>query len=509
MTRPLLTVRGPPRRLGAAVVFASLGWALASPVQAATPDDPAPALASRAILDDAEWDALLDGLATGRVADPLGGVRSLTPRELGALLAPGLPPPVGPWFAPAARAALFASGAAEYDRGYSQPLHPLQVAGGLALSCEFQAGRPCGDGASGGLELDSAAGYSSWLTAGSRVRAWGGSVAGAPGLEVDRLFLRFDLGRVWLQAGRDAVAVGPSLRSQTMLSTHAAPLDGVQAGLRPLALTPWLRASLFYTLGRLRDPQTFSGTLIDLARLQLDLFDVVQLGGSRILQLGGDGAPPVGGLWGFVEEHFGRSYGGGIAENNRLALDAAVRVPALGLRVYGELAFEDTHDPLLNAVEWEADHLLGVEVRAGLPAPLRRFAVEYLRTSWISQVHGTFTTGMTNAGRTLGSPLGPDAQSLWARADLALGAAEVSPWFEWVRCFSDVIGETQAAGNFLVQRGPQEHRQRAGADLRFSALGLSWSGGVFAERVAGAGFVPGETRLGLGGRLVVSASPRG
>jgi hypothetical protein len=292
-----------------------------------------------------------------------------------------------------------------------------------------------------------------------------------------------------------------------MLSAHAAPLDGLQAGLRPLALTPWLRMSLFYTLNRLRDPQTFRGTLLDLARLELDLFDVVQLGGSRILQLGGDGAPAFGGFWGFVKEHLGRSYGGGVAENNRLAFDAAVRVPALGLRIYSELAFEDTHDPFLNAVEWEADHLLGMEVRAGLPAPLRRVAIEYLRTSWISQTHGTFQTGMTNAGRTLGSPLGPDAQSLWLHADLALGDAQVSPWFEWVRCFGDVIGETQEAGNFLLQRGPQEHRQRAGADVRFTALGLSWSGGVFAERVAGAGFVAGEDRLGLGGRLVVGWTP--
>jgi hypothetical protein len=114
---------------------------------------------------------------------------------------------------------------------------------------------------------------------------------------------------------------------------------------------------------------------------------------------------------------------------------------------------------------------------------------------------------MTNAGRTLGSPLGPDAQSLWLRADLALGAAQVSPWFEWVRFFSDVIGETQEAGNFLVQRGPQEHRQRVGADVRLEALGLSWSGGVFAERVAGAGFVAGDTRLGMGGRVLVSCIP--
>jgi hypothetical protein len=293
-----------------------------------------------------------------------------------------------------------------------------------------------------------------------------------------------------------------------MVSAHAAPLDGLQAGLHPVALTSWLRFSAFYMLDRLRDPQTFAGTLLDLTRAQVDLFDHLQLGGSRILQLGGSGAPDYGGLWGFVSEHFFRSIrqARGGAENNRLSLDAALRLPALGARLYAELAFEDTRSPFLNAVAYDADRLLGLELRRGLPAPLKRLFFEYLKTSWISHEHGTFTSGLTNAGRTLGSPLGPDALSLWARADLDLGGAQVSPWFEWVRSSSDRYDVTDQDGVFVAARNPQEHRQRLGADFRLEALGLEWSGGLFGERVAGAGFVPGETRWSLGGRVFASWS---
>jgi len=279
----------------------------------------------------------------------------------------------------------------------------------------------------------------------------------------------------------------------------------LQAGVHPIALTPWLRASLFYTLDVLRDPQTFSGTLMDLARLQVDLFDHLQLGGSRMLELGGDGAPDYGGLWGFVNEHFGRSLHirAGGAENNRLALDAALRLPWLGARLYAEITWEDTRSPFLNSAYYDADHLLGLELRS-LPGPLRRLFFEALQTSWISQEHGQFTSGLTNAGRTLGSALGPDGLSLWVRADLALGGAQLSPWFEWLRYSSDVYDVTDADGVFVIKRGPQEHRQRLGADLRLTALGLDWSAGLSGERTAGAGFVPGDTRFSLGARLLVA-----
>src|SRR5438094_740110 len=141
----------------------------------------------------------------------------------------------GWWLAPLDRLTLRLSAADEHDRPYSVPVRPRQIAGGIALSCDYQEGRPCGDGVGTALELDS-------------------------------------------------------------------------------------------------------------ARAQLDFGDRVQLGGSRMLMLGGEGAPDYGGFTDFILEHFGRTHETptGTAENNRLSFDLSVRLPELrGARLYYEIAFED------------------------------------------------------------------------------------------------------------------------------------------------------------------------
>src|SRR5256886_16329548 len=80
------------------------------------------------------------------------------------------PRPDDLWIDPLERAALLFSAADEYDRPYSVPARPRDLAGFIALSCEYQEGRPCGDGVGTVLELDSEAGWGSLLTAAARAR---------------------------------------------------------------------------------------------------------------------------------------------------------------------------------------------------------------------------------------------------------------------------------------------------------------------------------------------------
>src|SRR5205807_1641035 len=103
-----------------------------------------------------------------------------------------------------------------------------------------------------------------------------------------------------------------------------------------------------------------------------------------------------------------------------------------------------------------------------------------------------FTTGMTNGGRTLGTPLGPDATSFWVQADLQMPGATISPWVEWLRFGSATFGSDQEHGVFVTSLGPIEHRQRLGADFTTQLPNsLSLSGGVFGERVANVDLVDG------------------
>src|SRR5205807_8849212 len=96
-------------------------------------------------------------------------------------------------------------------------------------------------------------------------------------------------------------------------------------------------------------------------------------------------------------------------DTTRLSFDLTVRLPELrGTRLYYEIAFEDTRTAFFNSLQYDADHLLGLEVRALQLGPFRRAFIELEHTGWVSHEHSIFTTGMTNAGRTFGSALGPD-----------------------------------------------------------------------------------------------------
>src|ERR1700682_2668882 len=355
---------------------------------------------------DPAWDELRDAIAEGRVPDPLGGVQSLDAERVFAALSRARAQQ-GAWVAPLDRAILRAFAADEHDRPYSLPARERQLAGFVALSCEYQEGRPCGDGAGAGIELDSAAGFSDLLTAATRLRLAGGSAAFGQGLVVDRAYLKLEYGPLLLQIGRDALALGPSVRAAEMVSDNAVPQDGIRAQLHPVAFpfVPWLRVSLFYFLDRLRGPQTFRGTILDCTRAQLDFANRVQLGGSRLLQFGGEGAPDFGGFTGFILEHFGRGREGvGTAENNRLSFDLSIRFPELrGARVYYEIAFEDTRKAFLNSVQYDADHLIGVEVRALRLGGWRRLFIELQHTGWVLQEHSIFFPGLANGGRTPGA----------------------------------------------------------------------------------------------------------
>lgn len=419
---------------------------------------------------------------------------------LALVLSPAARAEDGLWATPLEQAVFRAIAADEYDRPYSTPRRPRDLAGEIAVSCEYVEGRPCGDGAGLGVEVDSRAGYGSVVTAATRVRLWAGDDRFAHEVELDRAWLAGRFGPVELQIGRDVLALGPAVRGGLVVSKNAAPQDGVRAVLHPVELTGWLKLSLFYFLDRLRDPQTFSGTLLDCTRAQLDFFDRVSLGGSRLLEIGGEHAPYFGGFIGFLEEHFGRTRetAGSTAENNRLSFDLAVRFP--GGRAYYEIAFEDTRHRFWNMIRYDADHLLGVELSAPVPV-----YVELAHTGWVSQEHGVFRTGLTNAGRTIGSALGPDGFSLWIRADLPFG---VSPWIELLRFVSDRYGSDEEHGVFVTASGPIEHRQRVGADFA-RQLSARWgvAGGAFAERIANADFVPGSTAWSFGARAALTFKP--
>jgi hypothetical protein len=434
-------------------------------------------------LDDPIYERLARLRALDRLPPYTGGLRPLTRARLWRLLAEAnelAPARLEPaadgaaWIAPLQRVALRSLLFRDQARPYSTDERPRNLAGSLAISCEHELGRPCGDGLGLATELESAAGHGPWLAGVVRLRGTVGTGDHEARLEIDRAYVNAELGPVAVEAGRDILVLGPSSRTQLGWGTNAPPLDQVRLSTaEPFDLAgpdgAVLRGNLLYVVGQLREPQTFPGNLVTVARGQLDLFDRLELGMMQLLQLGGEGAASIG-LLDFVAEHVRRrdpSAGPNDSSNRRLSFDLAAQVPALlGARLYYELAFEDLREAFDDAVRYDADHLVGAELAAIGPGRRHGLVVELLRTGVRSHEHVPRTTGFTHAGRLAGSPLGPDASAVYAGGRLSLGWGTIFPWAELARLSSDTYTFVADGGIAPATRGTSELRYRGGGRVR-------------------------------------------
>jgi hypothetical protein len=347
----------------------------------------------------------------------------------------------------------------EDDRPYSTPARPRDLDGVVALSCEHQEGRPCGDGEGLVGELDSTAGYGRWAWGAVRLRANTGTGGYHDDIVLDRAHVNAELGPFALEAGRDVVTVGPQARTELAWGDNAPPMDQVRiATARPWALTDALTGSGLYVVGQRRDPTQIHPPIVTLARAALGIDDRVELALHQELMLGGDGVPSYD-AWDFVAEHFRRrnvSAGAADSSNRRFGGDATVHLR--GARIYYELAFEDIRKHVIDAIHYDADHLLGVDTA--------HLVVEVQRTGIRSYEHVPKVTQFTNAGRIVGSPLGPDTQSIFVGGRARAGGFELDPWLELVRFSSDTYAIVDFGPINRVSEGTPEYRYRLGTRAR-------------------------------------------
>ncbi|HEY0477134.1 MAG TPA: capsule assembly Wzi family protein [Kofleriaceae bacterium] len=457
-------------------------------------------------LDDPVYDELDQRELAGVLPPFRGGLAPLTEGRVHEL-APETPAlPAGWWIRPIARAALRVEIVDEAERGYATAARPRDVAGVLALSCERQEGRPCGNGAGLDAELDAAAGHGAWLAGAVRLRAHSARDRGATGLDLDRAHVIAELGPIAAELGRDVLALGPAAHTQLGWSTNAPPLDQLRlSGARPLAVSPGVRANATYVLGRLAAPQTYPGDLVSIVRAQLDLGDRLELGAMQLLQLGGDGAPALG-PWDFVLEHVRRrdaSASASDSSNRRVGLDVTARIADLGglggARLTYQLMFEDLRTQLVSALRHDADHVAGVETRW--------LTLEWQKTGIRAYEHAPRVTGFTTGGHIVGDPLGPGAQAVFAGARIPARWGVVMPWAEVARLSSD----TYRFGDGPIVRtgeGTAELRFRIGARARVPVgHGLEIDPEIALEDVERASFVPGARSIGAVFRAVLVWRP--
>jgi hypothetical protein len=462
-------------------------WFAAAIALAAAPADASPNVS----LDDPVYDRLDQLELAGVLPAFRGGLAPLTEERVHELL-PDVPAlPDGWWIRPIERAALRVDAAHEAVRGYSTAAHPRAVAGVLALSCEGQEGRPCGDGLGLGAELDAAAGYGAWASGAVRLRARTGSEGYGSGLDLDRAYVNAELGPIAAELGRDVLVLGPATQTQLGWGSNAPPLDQLRlSGARPLALSQRVGLNVVYVLGRLAAPQTYPGALVSITRAQLDIDGWFELGAMQLLQLGGDGAPGFG-PWDFVLEHVRRRDASASmtdSSNRRLEADVAARLAWLGgARITYQLTFEDLRKHFVDAVHYDADHVLGVE--------LRWLTLELQRTGVRSYEHMPRLTGFTTGGRIVGDPLGPAAEAVFLGGRIPMAWGVVMPWLEIAGLSSDSYTFVDHGPIVPTGEGPTELRFRIGARARVP-LGhdLELDPEAALEDVERFSFVPGARR---------------
>jgi hypothetical protein len=444
-------------------------------------------------------------------------VRPLTEARIRALRrAAGLPPDVRllsdegrrVWLAPLRRLSMRGAVARDHLRPYSTDEHPRDLAGGVAITCEHQQGRGCGDGAGLELEVDSAAGYGPWLAVASRVRVGAGTGDRDTDVELDRAYASAELGPVMIVAGRDALVLGPSARTQALWGDHVAAIDQIRLSTaHPVAIGDGsiLRVSALFFLGRLADPQRFDGALVDGTRVQADLWDTVEIGLTHLIQLGGDGAPDFS-VGDYLLEHVQHNAEAGEFANHRLSGDVAVTVPAAGLRIYYELAAEDLRDEIGSMLRRDADHVLGAEMDDVVSGVA--LLVELTSTGVRSHEHQLFTTGTTSGGRVAGNPLGPGTLSAFAGARLDVGTMRVSPWIEIARQSNDIY--SFGTGDIVrTDDLPEEWRLRGGARAGLDVVrDVRLELRVLAERVTTADFIPGSERWNAAAEVSATWTPQ-
>jgi hypothetical protein len=217
--------------------------------------------------------------------------------------------------------------------------------------------------------------------------------------------------------------------------------------------------------------------------------------------MGGDGVPAFG-PWDFIAEHVTRRDATASAtdsSNRRFGGDVTVYVR--GRRLYYQLVFEDIRQHVFDAIHYDADHLIGYTSRD--------LTVEIQKTGVRSYEHAPTITEFTNAGRVVGSPLGPAALSFYEEYRVRVGGYWIAPWIELASLSPNTYTFVDHGPIIPQTSGPSEQRGRIGVRARTSLTRELWAEAAVAyEHVKNFAFVDGATRNNAGLMLTIAWQPR-
>ena len=155
----------------------------------------------------------------------------------------------------------------------------------------------------------------------------------------------------------------------------------------------------------------------------------------QLLQVEGEGAPHLG-VVDFIEEHFtGATRPRGRPTRRTGASASTSRGGSTASTARGST----TSSCSRTGASSSRTRCATTPITSSASTSAHGLLIEWQKTGFRSMEHDPRTTGFTNAGRVVGSPLGPDAEALFVGGRIARGQGTLYPWFEVARLSSDTV----------------------------------------------------------------------
>ncbi len=230
---------------------------------------------------------------------------------------------------------------------------------------------------------------------------------------IQQLNGHFTYGKLDLEIGRDAVHYGPSAKGGLLLSSNPRPLDFIKlASVSPFHYPFFFKKfglnEMSLVVANLGPEQVFQDPWLLIWKISNRRNEYFEFGYTQLLQMGGEGAPPIGFGSGTVE--FFDISSTGVRSNRNIVVELIGKVPqARGMQVYVEVDFSNFTSNFSTLFVDYTSYLAGLHMPRLNDDGTLGLRLEYRRLSPLYSRSPVFTDGLTENTLLLGDPLGPDA----------------------------------------------------------------------------------------------------
>ena len=221
-------------------------------------------------------------------------------------------------------------------------------------------------------------------------------------------YLAFKIPWMRLEVGRDNFVWGPGYAGSTMLDDTAPSLDQIQ-------FCASYRNFKFLSVDAMLSRWGTTPRFLSAQRIELSLLNRVTLGGAMMVVSSWDGSQPtqLGGLINPLIPVYLSESNSGDAGNLLMGWDAVVYLPQT--KLYGQLFLDNYEFNTLRAAPQATASQVGAYWAPNIPVEAR---LEYTRIMPFTYYHRVHSIMYENYLTTMGHPLGPDADQLFATVNI-------------------------------------------------------------------------------------------